>query len=67
VAPSLSSKHELPAVAEATDGVVLVVTSLGVAANTALNAKARLRSANVRLLGMVINQSQAPLLQSLRN
>jgi Mrp family chromosome partitioning ATPase len=67
VAPSLSSKHELTAVAEATDGVVLVVTSSGVAANTALNAKTRLRSANVRLLGMVINQSQAPLFQSLRN
>lgn len=67
VSPPLTSKHELAALAEAADGVVLVVTSSGVGATTALNAKERLRSVNVKMLGMVLNQSQTLLLQSLRN
>ena len=67
VSPPLTSKHELTALAEAADGVVLVVTSSGVGATTALNARERLRSVNVKMLGMVINQSRTSLLQSLRN
>jgi len=66
-APPLSSKSALPALAQVADGAVLVVDASGVTADTALKGRARLRSANVRLLGMVLNQDQTSVLRKLRN
>lgn len=54
-APPLSSKSELSALAEASDGAVLVVDSSAVTADAALRGRAQLRKANLRLLGMVLN------------
>jgi Mrp family chromosome partitioning ATPase len=66
-APPLNSKSELSALAEVSDGAVLVVDSSGLTADAALRGRAKLRSAKLRLLGMVLNQDQASLLRSLRN
>jgi len=66
-APALSSKSVLPALAQVADGAVLVVDRSGVTADTALTVRDRLRRANVKLLGMVLNQDQTSLLKSLRN
>jgi len=57
-APPLSGKSELSALAQISDGAVLVVDSSGVTADAALRGRARLRKANFRLLGMVLNQGQ---------
>lgn len=54
-APPLNSRSELSALAGVCDGAVLVVDSLGVTADGALRERARLRNANLRLLGMVLN------------
>ncbi|HET7109133.1 MAG TPA: hypothetical protein VFI38_20135 [Candidatus Acidoferrum sp.] len=54
-APPLSSNSELSALARASDGAVLVVGASGVTADAALRGRARLRKANLRLLGMVLN------------
>lgn len=64
-APPLSSKSELSALAHVSDGAVLVVGSSGVTADAALRGRARLRKANLRLLGMVLNQDRTSLLGSL--
>jgi Mrp family chromosome partitioning ATPase len=66
-APPLSNKSALPALAQVADGAVLVVDASGVTADTALKGRARLRKANVRLLGMVLNQNQNSVLPNLRN
>jgi protein-tyrosine kinase len=66
-APPLSSKSELWALAQVSDGAVLVVDSSGLTADAALRGRAKLRNAKLRLLGMVLNQDQASLLRSLRN
>jgi Mrp family chromosome partitioning ATPase len=66
-APPLSNKSELSALAQVSDGAVLVIDSLGVTADAALRGRARLRRANLRLLGMVLNQGQTSLLGSLGN
>ena len=58
-APPLSSKCDLSALAHVSDGAVLVVDSSGVTADAALRGRARLRKANLRLLGMVLNQGQS--------
>lgn len=54
-APPLSSKSELSGLAHVSDGAILVVDSSGVTADAALQARARLRKVNLRLLGMVLN------------
>lgn len=54
-APPLSGKSELSALANVSDGAVLVVDSSAVTADAALRARARLRNANLRLVGMVLN------------
>ena len=54
-APPLSNKSELSALANVADGAVLVVDSSAVTADAAIRARARLRKANLRLLGMVLN------------
>jgi Mrp family chromosome partitioning ATPase len=66
-APPLNSKSELSALAHVSDGAVLVVDSLGVTGDAALRGRARLRKANLRLLGLVLNQDQTSLLGSLGN
>ncbi len=66
-APPLSSKSELSALAHVSDGAVLVVDSSGVTADAALRGRARLRKANLRLLGMVLNQGQTTFPGSLGN
>jgi protein-tyrosine kinase len=66
-APPLNSKSELSALAEVSDGAVLIVDSSGLTADAALRGRAKLRNAKLRLLGMVLNQDQASLLRSLRN
>jgi protein-tyrosine kinase len=66
-APPLTSKSELSALAQVSDGAILVVDSAGLTAEAALRGRARLRNANLGLLGMVLNQDQASLLRSSRN
>jgi Mrp family chromosome partitioning ATPase len=66
-APPLNSKSELSALAEVSDGAVLVVDSSGLTADAALRGRSKLRNSKLRLLGMVLNQDQASLLRSLRN
>jgi Mrp family chromosome partitioning ATPase len=58
-APPLSGRSELSALGQVADGAVLVVNAWGVSADMADRGRARLRRANVRLLGMVLNQDQA--------
>ena len=59
-APPLSGRSEISALGQVADGAVLVVNAWGVSADMADRGRARLRRANVRLLGMVLNQDQAP-------
>jgi succinoglycan biosynthesis transport protein ExoP len=66
-APALTSNHEPTILGQVADGAVLVVPSSGVAPEFALKARARLRSANVRLLGVVLSQCKPSLLGQLRN
>jgi Mrp family chromosome partitioning ATPase len=66
-APPLSSKSAFPALAQVADGAILVIDASGVTADTALKGRARLRRANVRLLGMVLNQDRTSILRNLRN
>jgi Mrp family chromosome partitioning ATPase len=66
-APPLSQKSELPALAQVTEGAVLVVDASGVTADTALKGRSRLRKSNIRLLGMVLNQEESSVLRNLRN
>lgn len=66
-APPLNRKSALPALAQVTDGAVLVVDASGVTANTALKGRSRLRDSNIRLLGMVLNQEESSLFRNLRN
>jgi protein-tyrosine kinase len=66
-APPLNSRSELSALAEVSDGAVLVVDSSGLTADAALRGRTKLRNAKLRLLGMVLNQDRVSLLRSLRN
>jgi Mrp family chromosome partitioning ATPase len=66
-APPLSGRSELSALGKVADGAVLVVNASGVSADMADRGRARLQRANVRLLGMVLNQEQSSFLGSLRN
>lgn len=66
-APPLNSKSDLSALAHVSEGAVLVVDSSGVTADAALRGRARLRKANLRLLGMVLNQDQTSIPGSLGN
>ena len=66
-APPLNRKSALPALAQVTDGAVLVVDASGVTADTALKGRSRLRASNIRLLGMVLNQEESSLFQNRRN
>lgn len=66
-APPLISKSALPALAQVADGAILVVDASGVAADTALKGRARLRKANLRLIGVVLNQDQTSVLRNLRH
>jgi Mrp family chromosome partitioning ATPase len=61
-APPLSGRSELSALGQVADGAVLVVNAWGVSADMADRGRARLRRANVRLLGMVLNQDQTSFL-----
>jgi Mrp family chromosome partitioning ATPase len=66
-APPLNQKSELPALAQATEGAVLVVDASGVTADTALKGRSRLLKSNIRLLGMVLNQEETSILRKRRN
>jgi Mrp family chromosome partitioning ATPase len=63
-APPLSGRSELSALGQVADGAVLVVNASGVSADMADRGRARLRRANVRLLGMVLNQDQTSFLKT---
>ena len=66
-APPLSGRSELSALGHVADGAVLVVNASGVSADMADRGRARLRRANVRLLGMVLNQEGTLFPESLHN
>jgi Mrp family chromosome partitioning ATPase len=66
-APPLNTRSELSALAHISDGAVLVVDSSGVTADAALRGRARLRKANLRLLGMVLNHDRTSILGTLGN
>lgn len=66
-APPLSQRSELPALAQVTEGAVLVVDPSGVTADIALKGRTRLQKSNIRLLGMVLNQDESPVLRNRRN
>ena len=59
--------HKASALGHVIDGAVLVMSSSGVAPDLAVKARERLLATDVKLLGMVLDDSKASLLDQLRN
>jgi len=59
--------HKASTLGHVIDGAVLVMSSSGVAPDLAVKARERLQATDVKLLGMVLDDSKASLLDQLRN
>jgi Mrp family chromosome partitioning ATPase len=64
---TFAANHKASALGHVIDGAVLVMSSSGVAPDLAFKACERLRATDVKLLGMVLDDSKASLLDQLRN
>lgn len=63
----IAANHKTSALGHVVDGAVLVVSSSGVAPDLAVKARERLHATDVKLLGMVLDDSKASLFDQLRN